>query len=99
MKKVLMKKNQVVIYQAKSGAIELRGDFGKETIWATQAQVAAAFDVDVRTVNEHILNVYSTKELLEKTTLRNFRILQVASAVLSSTSIQDAVRSVHMGRS
>jgi len=28
----------VVIYQAKSGAIELRGDFSKETIWATQDQ-------------------------------------------------------------
>ena len=28
----------VVIYQAKSGAIELRGDFSSETIWATQDQ-------------------------------------------------------------
>ena len=44
----------VVIYQAKSGAIELRGDFGKDTVWATQAQIAVAFDVDVRTINEHI---------------------------------------------
>ena len=34
------KKQSVVIYQAKSGAIELRGDFGKETIWATQDQIA-----------------------------------------------------------
>jgi len=28
---------QIVIYQAPSGAIELRGDYRKETIWATQA--------------------------------------------------------------
>ena len=35
MKKVDKKiKNNIVIYQAKSGAIELKGDFGKETIWA-----------------------------------------------------------------
>jgi len=27
----------VVIYQAKSGAIELRGDASRETLWATQA--------------------------------------------------------------
>jgi len=70
------KKKEVVIYQAKSGAIELRGDFGKETVWATQAQVAAAFDVDVRTVNEHIKNIYKTRELPEVSTIRNFRIVQ-----------------------
>lgn len=27
-------KKEVVIYQARSGAIELRGDFGRETVWA-----------------------------------------------------------------
>lgn len=69
-------KKEVVIYQAKSGAIELRGDFGKETVWATQAQIAAAFDVDVRTINEHIKNIYRTKELATTSTLRNFRIVQ-----------------------
>ncbi|MFA5997334.1 MAG: virulence protein RhuM/Fic/DOC family protein [Candidatus Paceibacterota bacterium] len=69
-------KKEVVIYQSKSGAIELRGDFGKETVWATQAQIARAFDVDVRTVNEHIKNIYKTKELSESATIRNFRIVQ-----------------------
>ncbi len=75
MKKVIKNKG-VVIYQAKNGAIELRGDFGKETIWATQAQIAGAFDVDVRTVNEHIQNILKTGELSEKATIRNFRIVQ-----------------------
>ncbi|MBI5400746.1 MAG: hypothetical protein HZB12_01350 [Candidatus Yonathbacteria bacterium] len=69
-------KKEVIIYQAKSGAIELRGDFGRETVWATQAQIATAFDVDVRTVNEHIKNIYKTKELSEPATIRNFRIVQ-----------------------
>lgn len=32
-----------VIYQAKNGAIELRGDFKDETIWATQAQIVDLF--------------------------------------------------------
>lgn len=69
-------KNNMVVYQAKNGAIELRGDFGKETIWATQTQIALAFDVNVRTINEHIQNILSTKELDEKATIRNFRIVQ-----------------------
>lgn len=29
---------KMVIYQTKSGALELRGDLDKETIWATQAK-------------------------------------------------------------
>lgn len=74
MKKSVSK--QVVIYQAKSGAIELRGDISRETIWATQAQIAIAFGVDVRTINEHIKNIYKTKELRTVSTIRKFRIVQ-----------------------
>lgn len=72
----MLKKNAVVIYQAKSGAIELRGDFSKETLWATQAQIANAFEVDVRTVNEHIQNILKVRELLERATVRKFRTVQ-----------------------
>ena len=68
--------NKIVVYQGKSGAIELKGDFKHENIWATQVQIARAFGVDVRTVNEHIKNIYKTEELQEKATIRNFRIVQ-----------------------
>ncbi|HCY26063.1 TPA: hypothetical protein DIC38_00030 [Candidatus Nomurabacteria bacterium] len=71
-----MKKNKIIIYQSSSGAIELRGDVKNETIWATQAQIAEAFDVNVRTINEHIKNIFKTDELLEKATIRKFRIVQ-----------------------
>lgn len=77
MAKRQLQKKSLMVYQAKSGAIELRGDFDRETVWATQAQVAMAFDVDVRTVNEHIKNIYRTNELKESATLRNFRIVQL----------------------
>jgi len=66
----------VVIYQTKSGSIELKGDFKKENIWATQAQIAKAFDVNLATINEHIQNIFKTGELKEKATIRNFRIVQ-----------------------
>ncbi len=66
----------MVIYQTKSGALELREDLKTETIWATQSQIAEAFDVDVRTINEHIKNIFKTEELTEEATLRKFRIVQ-----------------------
>lgn len=71
-----VQRQKAVVFQAKSGAIELRGDFARETVWATQAQIAAAFLVDVRTVNEHIQNILKTHELTKKATIRNFRIVQ-----------------------
>lgn len=68
------KNNNIIVYQAKNGAIELKGDFTKETIWASQKQLAEVFRVDVRTINEHIQNIFKTNELSEKSVIRNFRI-------------------------
>ena len=75
-KKTLQSEKSVVIYQAKSGAIEFQQDAKKETLWANQVQIAQAFDVDIRTVNEHIKTFYATKELTEIPTLRKFRTVQ-----------------------
>ncbi len=66
-----------IIYQASNGAIEFKGDYNKETIWANQKQIAEIFGVDVKTINEHIGNIYKSKELSEKTTIRKFQIVQL----------------------
>ncbi|KKT01515.1 MAG: death-on-curing family protein [Candidatus Peregrinibacteria bacterium GW2011_GWF2_43_17] len=63
---------QVVIYQSKSGAIELRGDFEKDTLWATQAQVAVIFDLDRSVVTKHIRNILRDKELDEYSVCAKF---------------------------
>ena len=47
-----------------------------ENIWLTQKMMAALYDVDVRTVNEHIKKIYSDGELTEQATIRKFRIVQ-----------------------
>lgn len=70
MKKRTPLKKEVVIYQGKSGAIELKGDFSHETVWATQAQIAKAFDVTPQNVTMHIRNIYKDKELSQKATCK-----------------------------
>ena len=60
--------NNVIIYQAKSGAIELRGDFSHETVWATQAQIAEVFGIERSVITKHIKNIYKEGELEEKPT-------------------------------
>jgi hypothetical protein len=47
-----------------------------ETVWLKQKQMALLFDKDLRTVNEHIKNLYEEKELNEKPNIRKFRIVQ-----------------------
>ena len=69
-----MKENSIVIYKNKNGAIELRADIEKDTIWATQAQISDLFEVNVRTVNEHLKNIFKTGELKEAPVIRKSRI-------------------------
>jgi len=57
---------QIVIYQAPSGAIELRGDFSGETIWATQANIAELFGTKRPAITKHLRNIFKEKELDEK---------------------------------
>jgi hypothetical protein len=73
MKKQVVK-NQAVIYQTKSGAIELRGDFGHETIWATQAQIVGLFDVDQSVVSRHIRNMFKDGEVEKKSNMQKMHI-------------------------
>ena len=55
-------------------SIEMR--YENENIWLTQKMMATLYDVDVRTINEHIKKIYSDSELEEDATIRNFRIVQ-----------------------
>jgi hypothetical protein len=69
-------KSGIVIYQGENGKIELRTDMVGDTIWATQIQIGDLFGVDVRTVNEHLQNIFKSNELIEIPTIRKFRIVQ-----------------------
>ncbi|MBN6076214.1 virulence protein RhuM/Fic/DOC family protein [Aggregatibacter actinomycetemcomitans] len=68
--------NQIQIYTSQDGKVSLTVSFEKETVWLTQAQMAELFDKDVRTINEHIRNIYAENELEEEPTIRKFRIVR-----------------------
>ncbi len=70
------KPDELIIFTGKNGQVKLRGDFRNDTMWVTQAQMSEVFGVDLRTVNEHLQNIYKTAELTTDATLRKFRIVQ-----------------------
>lgn len=64
----------MVIYQAKNGAIEFRGDMSRETLWATQAQIADVFGVERSVVTKHIRNILKDGEIDEKSNVQKMHI-------------------------
>ncbi len=55
-------------------SIEMR--YEDENIWLTQKMMSVLYNVDVRTINDHIKKIYADDELSEKSTIRKFRIVQ-----------------------
>jgi len=70
------KDQQVIIYQTKSGALELRADVASETIWASRMQMAKIFGVNPPAITKHIQNIYKEKELSKKTTSSKMELVQ-----------------------
>ena len=66
--------NKIVVYQNKTGSIAFRGDFRRETIWATQAQIVDLFDVDQSVVSRHIRNIFGSGEVAEKSNMQKMHI-------------------------
>jgi prophage maintenance system killer protein len=65
---------EILIYQADDGAAMTEVRLKADTVWLTQKQMAALFGKNLRTVSEHIRNVFRDGELDEAAVVRNFRI-------------------------
>lgn len=66
--------NNIIIYQNKKGAIEFKGDFQRETIWATQLQIAEIFNIDRTVATKHIGNLLKNKEIDKKSNVQKMHI-------------------------
>lgn len=67
---------EYLTYTASIGESGVEMRYEDENIWLTQKMMATLYDVDVRTINEHIKKVFSDSELEEEATIRKFRIVQ-----------------------
>jgi hypothetical protein len=68
--------SSIVLYQTEDGRTRVQCRFDDRTIWLTQALMAELFQKDVRTINEHLGNVYDEGELDRAGTIRKFRIVR-----------------------
>lgn len=71
-----MEKFEILLYSTPEGNANIEVFFEDDTFWLSQKRMAGVFNVDVRTINEHLKNIFSTNELQEDPTIRKFRIVQ-----------------------
>ena len=65
---------QFLIFTAEGGNPEIDVRVEDEMVWLTQKLMAELFGVSIPTINEHLKNIFETKELDENSVIRNFRI-------------------------
>lgn len=67
---------EFLFYQTEDGQTRIEVRILEDTVWLTQKVMAELFQKDVRTINEHIRNLFDERELGPDSTIRKFRIVQ-----------------------
>jgi len=64
---------EFLIFTAQAGEQSIEVRYENETVWLTQKMMAQLFGVDVRTISEHLKNIFSSDELQRDSVVRKFR--------------------------
>jgi hypothetical protein len=68
-----MEKIEILLYNTPEAKATIEVFFEQETYWLSQKKLAELFNVDVRTISEHLQNIFKSGELQEDSVIRNFR--------------------------
>src|SRR5450759_5231992 len=68
--------SELLLYTTPDQQTRIEVRLEDETVWLTQRQMAELFDKSVKTINEHVQNVYAEGELQPAATIRKSRIVQ-----------------------
>lgn len=65
---------EYLTFVAASGAGGVEAVYADKNVWLSQNMMRQLYDVDVRTISEHLKNVFADRELEEKSFIQFFRI-------------------------
>jgi len=69
-------RGEILLYQTDDGRARVECWFEDKTVWLSQALMAELFQKDVRTINEHLMNIFNEEELNPEATIRKFRVVR-----------------------
>jgi hypothetical protein len=67
---------EFLVFVGDDGVAQVHVRIADGTVWLTQRQLAVLYGKDLRTINEHLGNIYDEGELAPEATIRKFRIVQ-----------------------
>lgn len=70
----MRKEKELVIFETADNEIRLEVPVEKETVWLTQAQMSALFDVDRTVITRHVNNVFKEGELNRESNVQKMHI-------------------------
>ena len=84
-----MEENKIIIYQTEDGQTQIDVRLENETVWLTQAQMAALFQKDRTVITRHINNVFTEGELNKEEVCAKFAHTTRHGAIEGKLQIQD----------
>ncbi len=69
-------KGELLLFQTNDGHTKIQVRFEEKSVWLSQKSLAELYQVSVKTISEHIVNIYDEGELALGATVRKFRIVQ-----------------------
>ncbi len=63
---------EIVVFKTDNESINVETVFADDTVWLTQEQMSLLFEKSKSTINEHIKNIFSEKELIESEVVKKF---------------------------
>ncbi|CAI0998926.1 Virulence protein [Serratia fonticola] len=79
---------EFLLFKSADGSTRVECRFEAETLWLSQASMAELYDKDVRTINEHLINIYKEGEFEQNATIRKFRIVRQEGTLQVSREIE-----------
>ncbi|KAB7774817.1 virulence RhuM family protein [Xanthomonas sp. LMG 12459] len=68
--------SELILYRSEDAQTRIQVRLEGESVWLTQAQIAALYQVSVKTISEHLQNIYAEGEVEAERTVRKLRIVQ-----------------------
>ena len=79
---------EFVLFTSTDGKTRVECRFESDTLWLSQASMAELYGKDVRTINEHLINIFNEGELGQNSTIRKFRIVRLEGSRQVSRDIE-----------
>lgn len=74
MTQLISTRNDLLVYQTDSGALEVQMDGKQDTVWLSQAQMVVLFGRERSVITKHLRNIFMEEELDEKSNVQNMHI-------------------------